>query len=477
MSLAGFVGPAYKSQALVADGEASINLYPERIESGQGKAGAQFVLYSKPGLSFPIANLPDHPNRGLWANEASLWAVSGGTLYEVLGGPIAPTVAGSVNIASSPAQIIPNGNQLLVVSGGQGYVVNNGPLSVTPIIAASTGTFIDGYFVVSQPFSNQFNISNLNNGNIWDPLEFGVKQGYPDHLAAVFAAFEQLWLFGTDTTEVWYDSGALNFPFQRIPGGLIEYGCYAPYSVALVENTLMWLGGASFSGHGVVYQAQGLIPTRVSNHALEYLIQNVYGNIQDAVAYSYQDSGHSFYVLSFPSADATWVYDLTTGEWHQRGSWDEQQGIYHADLARFHAFTNNAHYVGDYNNGNIYMMHQDIYTDNGAPIRRLRSSPHITDNMLWTKYNSFMVDMQVGVDPDGTGVTNPQAMMQWSDDGGLTWSNEKWTSIGPQGQYFTRVIWRRCQRSRNRCFRVVITEPIQVAMVNAYLNITNGAGV
>ena len=173
----------------------------------------------------------------------------------------------------------------------------------------------------------------------------------------------------------------------------------------------------------------------------------------------------------------TCICDLTTGEWHQRGSWSENLSIYNADLARYHAFTGNTHYVGDYSSGNIYAMDQALFTDNGQVIRRLRSSPHITDNMLWTKYNNFMVDMQVGVDPDGSGSVNPQAMMQWSDDGGLTWSNEKWTSIGPQGNYFTRVIWRRCQRSRNRCFRVVISEPIQVAMVNAYMNITNGAGV
>ncbi len=477
---AGFIGGAYLSQAPVADGESSINLYCEKIESGLGKGGASFALYGTPGLGL-VQTLPDSPLRGIWSNEASVYSVAGATLFQnsTIGSPPGPGTQisiGMVNNAASPAQIIPNGNELLIVSGGQAYDVFRDSLGVAHILAqvpAGTGTFIDGYFVVNIPFTNQFRISGINTGLTWDPLDVASKEGYPDHIVAVFAAFEQLWLFGSDTTEVWYDSGAANFPFQRIPNALLEYGCTAPYSVAKVDNSVMWLGGASFSGHGVVYQANGLLPQRVSNHALEYLIQNQYGDISDAVGYCYQDSGHTFYVLSFPSADATWVYDTTTGFWHQRGYWDTNNNQYHAALGRFHAFAFDKHFVGDYQSGNVYEMRDTFYDDNGNMIRRLRSSPHMTEQMLWTRYNQLLVDMQVGVGPQ---VLDPQCVMQFSDDGGLTWSNEKTASIGETGEYATRVIYRRLGRSRNRCFRIVITDPIQVAIVAAYLDANAGDG-
>lgn len=476
---AGFVGPGYTSQALVADGESSINLYCERIESGLGKGGAVYALYGTPGLGL-VQTLPASPLRGIWSNEASVYSVAAGSLFQnsPIGSPPGfntETLLGLVNNASTPAQIIPNGSELLVVSGGQAYSVtrNLSGVFVTPQVPAGTGTFMDGYFIVNIPDTNQFRISGINTGTSWDPLDVASKEGYPDHIVAVFAAFEQLWLFGSDTTEVWYDSGAANFPFQRIPNALLEYGCTAPYSVAKVDNSVMWLGGASFSGHGVVYQANGLLPQRVSNHALEYLIQNVYGYISDAVGFCYQDSGHTFYVLSFPSADATWVYDTTTGFWHQRGYWDTRNNVYHAVLGRQHAFAFDKHYVTDYQGGNIYEMRDTFYTDNGNMIRRLRSSPHMTEQMLWTRYNQLLVDMQVGVGPQ---VLDPQCIMQWSDDGGLTWSNEKQASIGKVGNYFKRVIYRRLGRSRNRCFRIVITDPIQVAIVAAYLNAEAGDG-
>jgi hypothetical protein len=236
----------------------------------------------------------------------------------------------------------------------------------------------------------------------------------------------------------------------------------------------MWLGGASFSGHGIVYQTNGLIPQRVSNHALEFKIQNVYGNISDAVAFYYQDSGHGFYVLSFPSAKATWVYDITTGQWHERGYWNPNTVQYESVLGRFHAFTVNKHFVGDYRNGNIYEQSLNYYTDNGAPIRRLRSSPHSTENMLWTRYTQLLLDMAVGDGPQGL---NPEMIMRWSDNGGRTWSNEKWASAGLPGAYNTRVIWRRLGRSRDRVFEVSSTAAISHQWVAAYVGVEGGTGV
>lgn len=474
----GFIGPSYTNRSSMPDGERSVELFPENAESGHGKSGSVASLVGRPGtVNFGVAPLSDSPVRCLWAGDNRLFAVSGGTFFEVFQDGTFHN-RGAVNVSASPAQILLNGTQAFITSGGQGYIDNG--VAISAVIPASTGTFMDGYFIAAQPNSNKFNISALNDGSSWDPLDFGVKQGYPDAISAIYAAFEQLWIFGFDTTEVWYDSGAANFPFQRIPGGLINYGCYAPFSVAIMENAIMWLGGASFTGHGVVYLAQGLVPQRVSNHALEYKIQNEYGNIQDAVGYTYQDSGHHFYVLSFPSADATWVYDLTTGSWHERGFWNTATGQYNAALARTHAFVWDKHIVGDWRSGQLYTQSLNYYTDagttptNGNPIRRLRASPHISENMLWTRYSQLLLDMAVG---DAAVGLNPQMMMRWSDNGGRTWSNEKWASAGPAGQYNTRVIWRRLGRSRDRVFEISTTDATSQIWIGAYVQVDQGDGV
>jgi hypothetical protein len=459
-----------------------MGLYPESLAGQHGKSGSVLALIGTPGTKLFGTTPLNGPVRCLTAGDNRLFAVAGGTVYEVFdtSTSVPPVSYGFVQNSVSPAQMFLNGGQIFVTSGGQGYITLS--TGTTPVVAASTGTFMDGYFIAAVPNSNQFQLSNLNNGFIWDPLDVGVKQGYADAISVILAAFEQLWIFGFDTTEVWYDSGAANFPFQRIPGGLIEYGCFAPFSARVVENSIMWLGGASFSGRGVVYQTNGLIPTRVSNHALEYQIQNVYPNIQDAVAFSYQDSGHSFYVIHFPSATAepggpaigaTWAYDITTGMWHERGFWNESTGQYNASLGRFHAFTFNKHIVGDYRNGNLYEQNLNFYTDNGNPIRRLRSSPHITDKMLWTRYNQLLLDMSTGDAPQGL---VPEMMLRWSDNGGRTWSNEKWATSGPTGKYTTRVIWRRLGRSRDRAFEISSTSAIEQVWVSSYLNFDNGSG-
>lgn len=470
--LNGFVGNSYTNQGNYPDSERSVNWFTENVQSGEGKGGATSSLQPTPGLSL-LGTLPDSPIRCLWAGNQVLFSVAGGSFFQVFADGT-NKLFGNVPISNNPAQILANGGEVFITSGGRGLIATGIVGQVIDVIPASTGTFMDGYFIAAQPNSNQFNISNINNGLTWDPLDFGVKQGYPDNIAAIFAAFEQLWIFGDDTTEVWYDSGAANFPFQRIPGGLIMYGCYAPYSVAMVENSLIWLGGASFSGRGVVYQTNGLIPQRISNHAMEYKIQNVYGDIKDAVGFYYQDSGHGFYVLSFPSAQATWVYDITTGSWHERGFWNTSTVQYESVLGRYHAFTLNKHFAGDYRNGNIYEQSLNFYTDNGADIRRLRASPHSTDRMLWTRYSQLLVDMAVGNAPQGV---DPQMMMRWSDDGGRTFSNEKWVSMGKSGQYSKRVIWRRLGRSRDRVFEISTTAAIGPSIVAAYVGVEGGTGV
>jgi hypothetical protein len=281
----------------------------------------------------------------------------------------------------------------------------------------------------------------------------------------------EIWLFGTNSTEVWYDAGTADFPLQRIQGASNELGCTAAYSVAKMDNTVFWLG-ADARGRGMVYRANGYIGQRISTHAVEWHIQQ-YGDLSDAIGYTYQQDGHSFYVLIFPQANTTWVYDLATQAWHERAGWSNGAFTRHRSNCQM-AF-NNEIVVGDFENGNIYAFDLDVYADNEAIQRWLRSwraLPTGQNTLLRTTHHSLQLDCETGVGLTSGQGSDPQVMLRWSDDGGHTWSNEHWTSIGLIGAYGYRAFWRRLgmtRKIRDRVYEVSGTDPVKITILGAEL--------
>jgi hypothetical protein len=258
----------------------------------------------------------------------------------------------------------------------------------------------------------------------------------------------------------------VDFPFERINGAFIEQGCAAKFSPAKMDNTVYWLTSDE-RGYGTVQRAQGYQPQRISTHAVEFAIGQM-SRIDDAVAYTYQQEGHSFYVLNFPTAQQTWVFDASTSLWHQRAWRDPADNVLKQDRAICQMAFAGETLVGDNANGNIYVLDLEYFTDNGDPISRIRACSHLADpEYRYQFFDSLQVDMQTGVGLVVGQGSDPQAILQWSDDGGYSWSNELWASIGKIGERRTRVKWRRLGRSRDRVFRVTITDPIRVIMVSA----------
>jgi hypothetical protein len=284
----------------------------------------------------------------------------------------------------------------------------------------------------------------------------------------------EVWLLGTNSIEIWYDAGTPDFPLARIQGASNEIGCVAPYSVAKLDNSLFWLGQDA-RGRGIVYRNNGYTGVRASNHAIEWQIQS-YGNISDAIAYTYQQDGHSFYVLTFPSADKTWVYDVSTQSWHERAGWHNGSFTRHRSNCQM-AF-NNEIIVGDFENGNIYAFDLDVYADNGQIqkwLRSWRAIPSGQNNLKRTAQHTMQFDCETGVGLNLGQGSDPQAMLRWSDDGGHTYSNEHWTNLGKIGQYGRRAFWRRLgmtQKLRDRVYEVSGTDPVKIVILGAELLIS-----
>ena len=254
----------------------------------------------------------------------------------------------------------------------------------------------------------------------------------------------------------------------------------ARFSIAKLDNSIFWLG-ADPHGYGIVYRNQGYTGKRVSTHAVEYAIQS-YGDITDAEAYTYQEEGHAFYVLNFPTANATWVYDVATGAWHERASWNNGSFMRHRGQCQMNF--NSQTIVGDFENGNIYALDLNVYSDNGDIQKWVRSwrplSPN-QNNMKRTAQHTLQLDCQSGIGLNLGQGQDPQVMLRWSDDGGHTWSSEHWISMGKIGEYGYRAIWRRLgmtTKLRDRIYEVSGTDPNKVVIVGAelFLSGTNTNG-
>lgn len=469
----GFVGPSYVSRSIIADNQRCVNLYPEVIESGKGKSVV--ALHGTPGLTV-FATVTDGPIRALFKSDENgerVLAVGREVLYDITNAGAAVN-RGTIKDDVEPATIAFNRTQYMIVSGGQGYILTGNTLAqITDpdFPGAKMVAYVDGYFVVIKPETQEIWISGQYDGNSWNALDFAPAEAAPDDLISIFADHGELWLFGSEKTEVFYNSGNPDFPFERIQGAIIEQGIEAAYSVAKVGNGLMFLGGNSRGGN-VVYRTNGFIPERVSTHAVEFALNN-YSNTSDATAFSYEEEGHEFYVLNLPTAKATWVYDTATGLWHERGYWQAVTG-YTASLAANHVHAYGRHLVGDRSAARIYTQSLDTYDDNADAIRRLRRCPHLSKEHKVIFYNSLVVDMEVGVGLQTGQGSDPQATLRFSNDGGKTWHAPRLGSLGAVGNHKMRVKFDRLGSARDRVFEFVISDPVKVAIVDAYLDVEEG---
>ena len=392
------LGSTYVARSVNAADARMVNLFPEIVpEAGKEPA----FLNRAPGLLL-LNTIGTGPIRGLWAfssNDNHAFVVSGTELYRITTAYV-PTLIGTI-AGTGPVSMADNGTQLFIAANGPSYIYNNttnafGQIADPDFPGAVTVAYLDGYFVFNEPNSQKMWITALLDGTSIDPLEFASTEGSPDGLVAVIANFREVWAFGTNSIEVWSDTGATDFPLQRIPGAFNELGCAAPYSIAKMDNGLFWLG-RDRRGQGIVYRANGYAGQRISTHAVEWQIQQ-YSDLSDAVAYTYQQDGHSFYVLIFPTANTTWVYDVATQAWHERAGWDNGEFTRHRSNCQM-SFGNNV-IVGDYQNGNVYAFDLEDYSDNGSIqkwLRSWRALPTGQNDLKRTAQHSLQLDCETGV--------------------------------------------------------------------------------
>ena len=498
MKLQGFIGPAYQLQSVAVDAQRCINLYPEAIESGSGKGGQVAYLKSTPGLTelFSVGPGPirlvhvENFERDNPVEKSVVYVVSGSEVWacSYQYGAWSTKICGSINTAVGPvsAHSIKKGSspkyQTVFVDGDNNYLVqsndydggyigtgfgNFASYGFTPVLGATQINWIDGYLILIIKDTSEFYVSDWQ-GVTFNPLSFATSEGNPDNVVAQASLNRDLILFNKISTEIFTNTGNADFPFERVSNGFVEVGCCAPFSVAKTSKAVFWLGQDA-SGRGVVYAASNISPQRISTHAIEAEIAT-YDSISEARAYTYQSEGHSFYVLSF--AEATWVYDVKSQMWHQRAFLYQGEFERHRIDSLCYLPNLGIHIGGDYETNKIYQLDSSAKTDFGNPIKRLRSSPHLSQDLKTIFYSSLQVDLESGVGTSGTGQgVDPQMMMRFSNDGGRTWSDESLGAIGKIGEYKTRTKWRRLGKSRDRVFEISVSDPVDVNLIDAQIEV------
>jgi len=462
-----FVGSSYTSRTTRLDAQRTVNLYPEISEDKDSRTVS--ALIGTPGLKL-WKTIGTGPIRGVLKFSAQYSiVVSGVEVYRVdsLGNL---TLIGSISIGNPIVSMASNGIEIMLVTGPFGYVINPTAATIEPIAnvaftGADTVGYLDGFMLFNQPGTGRFQATGPYTSSI-DALDFATAEGSPDLLVSLMVDHREAWLFGESSAEVYYGAGGADFHFERITGAFIETGCAAKFSPAKIDNTVFWLG-ADDRGVGMIYRAVGYQPQRISTHAIEHALHG-YPTIADAIGYTYQQEGHSFYVLTFPSGNATWVFDVAAREWHERAYRDPVSGQLGRHRGQCHMVFAGKNLVGDYENGNVYELDLETYTDNGDPLPRVRRCMHLASHEKRVVYNSLEILFEQGVGTDTGQGQDPQALLRWSHDAKF-WSNEQSGAMGKVGETETRLKYDRLGSGRNRIFELVITDPVRVAIVGATL--------
>lgn len=440
-----------------------LNLYVEVNEDPEKHV---LTMYGMPGLVSTV-NFGAFPSRGwhqlgnfmYFVNRDKFWRIANdGSLTQL----------GTLETNEGRVDISDNGLQIIIVDGPTGYILTVATDVFAKIVdvdfpGADTVTFLNQRFIITEPNSGKFWCTALLDGSAIDALDFATAEFAPDNLVRCMADSGQLYLFGETTTEIWGDSGAIDFPFTKVGGGAVEWGLEARWSLAKYMNSLAFLGRNRL-GQVQVCVMSGANVQPISDARLDAELTS-YGDMSNATGFSYMVNGHPFYQVNFPSVGKSWVYDGQSKSWSRLESF----GGLHRLQGAIRLL--GSIYGADYENGKVYRVDPDVYTDDGQPIAREFISRHqsVGDfsfiEELWIEAESG-VGLQLGQGKD------PQMMMRVSRDGGRTWGNELWRSFGKVGKYLARARWTRLGKARDWVFRFRVTDPVKVCLVAAWGKVT-----
>jgi hypothetical protein len=433
-----FCDGSYQALSPVMDAEECINLVPELIESENGRSA--MALVASDGLaafaSLPAGSGQSVPGGFSYNGRTFVVGVVLATqqmhLYEVQGAGAALLDHGAIGApaTSAPAVWAANPNQVVFTVAGTGaiYVFTLATNQITVVntyadtdapFAAVTVLYLSGFFVTFLQNSNAIQISNFEDGTTWLSINIANVSEFPDNIVSMKATQVTLWIMGRKQSVPYYNGGGL-FPFIAVPQTMVEEGSGTTYAMDKIDNTVVWIGGNDDQGYGIAWRMNGYTPQRISTIAVETAWQS-YATIADAISYVYQTRGHKFWHIYFPTANASWRYDIQTQRWHKLGTWNPQTGKFGAHRSQWHTIYQGTHLVGDPFSGNIYSLSVNNLTDNGTPIRRMRRAPYIAGEHEFLFHKSLELLVESGLPSQIAGPSEATQAIYLEDNTGVLW--------------------------------------------------------
>jgi hypothetical protein len=423
------------------DPELTLNWYAEEVSKDV------LTLKPTPGTVLHNQFSISGGGRGMVVVAGRLFGVRGGYFQEIVGG--SPVVRGALSSNSGKVGICynlpPNGEfQIMVVDETHGYVYESATdtWNVDPDSFPGGGSsvaFCAGRAFVFEPGTTRIRCSGLYEFTTWDTSAFVTAESLNTPILALVSNGELLYAFSSDGFQVFNNQGYEIQPMRPMLSG-DKIGILAPFSALVSERFVYWLGG-NVEGRGVIYRHDGGggAPVRVSTHSIERNIAAL-STPSDALGWTYQSLGHIFYALTFQAGNKTICLDTVTALWHFRAWREPVNGTLNAVPFIATAILDGEILGMDFNNGKVLRLDDTVFTDQGNPILRdriLTCLPQESDNL--TFYQSAELFATIGNTP--VGQPNPQIMMRYSKDRGMTWSFERWQTAGGNYTYDSRTKW------------------------------------
>ena len=403
-----------------------------------------------------FATVGTGPMRGGTVVNGVPYVVSGSSLYRI-GSNGAATSLGAIP-GTQDVTMMGDGINVVVVSQPAGYVYDGSTVAQitdTDFPGAAWVGYLDGYAVIIEPGSGRVWVAGPLAPTVWNALDFATAEAAPDDVLWAIIDHRELFLFGRETTEVWYNSGDADFPLARVSTGFIEHGIMSAGAAAKCDNGVYFLGN-----DGIAYRLQGYTPVRVSHHEFEQAVESYADKRCTVMAWT--EGGHK--MVAFKFAAGCWVYDISTGLWHERGSYGETTWRGKFVLQAYGRFL-----VADDTN-HLGALTPDLFSEYGGILRSECTSAAVFKENRLLEHNLLELCFETGVGIATGQGSDPKVMLQFSDDGGRKWSSEKWRSLGRQGAYKTRVRFARLGAARDRVYRYAISDPVRRTLTNAVLN-------
>lgn len=470
----GFIGPWDKSQSICADPEITVNWYTEKLPQ-RGKN--QFALYPCPGFSSWMT-FTELGLRGAIDTGARQFVVMAGQLYEIFQNQTKTARGSAMAQDSNPATMCYNSasGELFITTGGNGYIFTLATNTLTLELTgtATQGGLLDTFFVAFDINTGRIYCSDPNDGTTWDPTQY-IQSSTSDAWVSMLVVAQPagIWAIGRKLGDVLYDAGTFPFPFAPIPGASFDYGIASTFSISSSGGRVSWLTQTE-QGAGSVVSARGYTPQRISTPPIETAIAGFLrddGSISDCEALTYEDQGHQFTAFTFPRSNATFVYDVTTNQWHARTTRNVSKGVNEYWHPRVHLFAYGKHLVGDRSTGTMSVMDVTYGSEaNGDPIIRERVFPGLFNEKQIINTRVLEIYLEAGLGLSSGQGSNPLVMLDISNDGGKTYGNQRTRTAGALGKYQTRVQFWKLGASRDRVYKMTVSDPIPWRIIDGFYN-------